>query len=56
MPRDLGDILRGLVIRAIEAESDPAEQKARIMIARGHGHLTDQEAADWIAILALEDA
>lgn len=53
---NLRDILRSLVIRAIEAEADPAEQKARIMIARGHGHLSDREAADWIAILQLEDA
>ena len=56
MERSIGDVLRGLVIRAIEAETDAAEQKARIMIARGHGHLTDQEAADWIAILDLVDA
>ena len=51
-----GEAARNLVIAMIKAAPTAAEQKARIMIARGHGHLTDQEAADWIAILALEDA
>ena len=53
----IGDISRRLVVRLIEAEAaDPVEQKARIMTAREHGHLTDREAADWIAVLALEEA
>ena len=54
---DFGTILRGIVIRCIEAEHDnPAEQKARILIARQHGHLTDQEAEDWLRILNLVEA
>lgn len=55
--QSFGDILRGLVIRAIEAEAgNPAEQKARIMIARECGQLTDEEAEDWLRILELEAA
>lgn len=52
-----GDLARGIVIRLIEAEAgNPAEQKARIMIAREHGHLNDREAKDWLRILELEAA
>lgn len=55
--KTLADILHALVIRAIEAEvGNSAEQKARIMIAREHGHLSDQETTDWLALLELEHA
>lgn len=53
----LRDVARRLVVRLIEAEAgDPAEQKERILIARQHGHLTDREAEDWIALLELQAA
>jgi hypothetical protein len=52
-----GDIARRLVLRLIEAGNGaPEEQKERIMIARLHGHLTDQEAEDWLRLLQLEAA
>jgi hypothetical protein len=55
--RSIGDILRDLVIRAIEAEhGNPAEQKARVLIARECGQLNESEADDWIRILELEAA
>lgn len=55
--QSFGDLARALVIRCIEAEADnPSEQKARVMIAREHGHLSDQEAEDWLRILELEAA
>lgn len=42
------------LIRA--AADDPSEMKARIMIAREHGHLTAEEAEDWIVLAGLENA
>jgi hypothetical protein len=51
-----GWLFRGLVLALIERETDPAEKKARIMIAREHGHLTDQEAEEWIVLAGLEAA
>lgn len=56
-PQSFGDLARAIVIRCIEAEAgNPAEQKARIMIARETGHLSDAEAEDWLRILELEHA
>lgn len=53
----LNDVARRLVLRLIEAEAgNPAEQKARIMIALEHGHLNAREAEDWIAVLELKAA
>lgn len=56
-PLTLNDIARRLVLRLIETEAgNAAEQKARIIIARQHGHLTDSEAQDWLAVLELKAA
>jgi hypothetical protein len=56
-PLTLNDVARRLVLRLIESEhGDPAEQKARIMIALQHGHLSEREAEDWIAVLELKAA
>lgn len=53
----LKDVARRLVLRLIEAEAgNPAEQKARIMIALEHGHISEREAQDWIAVLELKAA
>ena len=53
----LNDVARRLVMRLIEAEAgNPHEQKQRILIAREHGHLSDREAEDWIAVLDLKAA
>lgn len=53
----LADVARRLVVRLIEAEAgSPEEQKERILIARQHGHLSDSEAEDWIALLELKAA
>lgn len=50
------ETLKRMVLSFITNEPDPAERKARILIARQHGHLTDREAEDWIAILDLKAA
>lgn len=54
---DLGAFCRGLVVALITASrDDPSEMKARIMLAWEHGHLTADEAADWIAMAGLAAA
>ena len=38
-----GSLFRGIVLRHIMTEhNDPSEMKARLMIAREHGHLDDE--------------
>ena len=55
-PLPFHGLAQGIVVRAIEQCDDPAERKERIMIAREHGVITQQEAADWLAILELRAA
>lgn len=55
-PAPIGDGARGVILRLIEVESDLSERKAKIMIAREDGHLSDAEAAEWIARDGLEAA
>lgn len=46
-----------MVVAGIEAaKDDPAEMKARIMIAYEHGHLSSEEARVWIVLQGLEAA
>lgn len=52
----IGEALRRLVLRLIDTETDPTERKARIMIAYQHGHLTAEEAEDWIVLGGMVDA
>lgn len=52
----IGAALRAIVLRLIDAETDPTERKARIMIAYQTGHLTAEEAEDWIVLQGLEAA
>lgn len=54
--RTIGDAARAVILRLIEAEPDPSERKAKIMIAREDGHLSDDEVAEWIARDGLEAA
>ncbi len=60
MPDDnvvsIGDALRRVVLRMIDAETDPTEKKARIVMAYHTGHLTLQEADEWIVLRGLEVA
>ena len=52
-----GSVFRGIVMALILAErDDPAEMKARIMIAREHGHIDDAMCEDLIALHQLEAA
>lgn len=51
-----GHLFRGIVHTLIRAEPDPAEKKARILIAREHGHLSDEDAEEWIVLAGLVDA
>jgi hypothetical protein len=45
-----GEVAARIVLAMILAErDDPAEFRARVEIARGHGHLTDEQAADLLA-------
>lgn len=39
---------RRVIVRLIELETDPSERKAKIMIAREEGVLSDDEVTDWI--------
>jgi hypothetical protein len=52
----IGPALRRVVLRLIDAETDPTERKIRVMIAYQTGHLTAQEAEDWIVLQGLESA
>ena len=52
----IGGALRQIVLRLIDAETDPTERKARVMIAYQHGHLTAEEAEDWIVLGGLVNA
>jgi hypothetical protein len=45
----VGDAARNVILRLIEIEQDPSERKAKIMIAREDGHLSDAETEAWIA-------
>lgn len=51
-----GQLFRGIVHALIRRETDPAERKARIMIAFEHGHLTADEAEEWIVLGGLGEA
>lgn len=53
---EAGQLFRGIILALIARETDPAEQKARILIARDHGHLTDEEAEEWLVLAGLEAA
>lgn len=45
-----GELAARIVLAMILVErDDPAEFRARIEIARSHGHLTDDQAADLLA-------
>jgi hypothetical protein len=56
-PFDLSAFARRTVLAGIEAAiDDPAEMKFRIMLARECGHLSDNEARDWIARHRLQEA
>lgn len=50
------DIARSLMLAAIRNEPSPSERRARIMIMRRDGHLSDAEAQDYIVLLGVEAA
>ncbi len=52
----IGDAARRMVLRLIELEADPSERKAKIMIAREEGILSDTETRDLIFTYRLEAA
>jgi hypothetical protein len=56
LAKTFGTAARDFVLNLIDCCPDPAEKKARILIAREHGHLTDEEAEDWIVACGLEAA
>ena len=51
-----GCFLRQTIIHQIDIETDPAEKKAKIMLAYEHGHLSRFDAEDWIVSNGLGDA
>ena len=55
-PQPFGSIAKAFVLSMIECCADPAERKARIMIACQHGHITAEEAEEYIVLQGLEAA
>lgn len=53
---DLGGFGRALILSLIETAPDLTEKKQRIMIAYETGHLTAQEAEDWIVLGGMVEA
>lgn len=53
---DLLGFAKRLIIRLIEIEPDLTEKKQRIMIAYEHGHLSADEAEEWIVLGGMVDA
>ena len=54
--RSMYEVCRELVLGLIRAvRDDPAEMKARIMIAWEHGHFTAEEAESWIVLNGLQE-
>jgi hypothetical protein len=53
---DLAGFARDLVLRLIDGELDLTEKKQRIMIAWEHGHLTAEEAEEWIVLGGMVEA
>lgn len=52
-----GSMFRGIVLGHIMTEiGDKSEMKARLMIAREHGHLDDEAVEDIIIFHGLQDA
>ena len=52
-PEPIGEAARGVILRLIELEPDLSERKAKIMIAREEGVISDDETADLIRRYAL---
>lgn len=53
---DLSAFSKRIVLSAIEGAESDGERKARIIIAYQHGHLTAEEAEEWIVLQGLEAA
>lgn len=53
---DLKEFARRLVCTLIDHETDLTEKKQRIMIAYEHGHITAEEAEDWIVLGGMVEA
>lgn len=53
----LGDFCRRVVVAGVKAKGISDEEcKARIMLARQYGFLSDEETEEWIAIAGLAAA
>ena len=46
-PQTIGNAAREVILSLIRAEPDLSERKAKIMIAREDGHLSDAEVEEW---------
>lgn len=55
-PISIGEAAKSVILRLIEIEPEPSERKAKIMIAREDGHLSDAEARALIVKHGLESA
>lgn len=53
---DLAGFAKRLICALIDAAPDLTEKKQRIMIAYEHGHLTAEEAEDWIVLGGMVEA
>jgi hypothetical protein len=56
MTASIGDLAREIVLRAITNCTNLSDRKARILIAREHGLIDNDDAAALIKIYALEAA
>lgn len=55
-PAPIGNAARGIILRMIELEPELSERKAKIMIAREDGHLSNSEVRDLIIKHGLKSA
>lgn len=55
-PAILPDLSRQDYLDAVKRADSPAEYKARIMLCREMGFLSDDETEEWIAAAGVQDA
>lgn len=55
-PEPVGAAARRAVLAIIDRETDPSERKAKILLARETGHITDEEVEEWLVLAGLEGA
>jgi hypothetical protein len=54
-PAILPDLSAQDYLDAVKHADTPSEMKARILLCREMGHLSDEETEEWIAMVGLEN-